>query len=112
MMSLFVPGGRFSAEVRGEFDLSPRCITTRPHPEKLLDFDNTVNVSLGLPSSAPRWITARFRHCRGKQSDAENMLAAMRLGRRSAEREERCVETLLRVWASWLRGIALHANVI
>jgi 4-hydroxythreonine-4-phosphate dehydrogenase len=71
----------FTKAVRGEFDLVVAMYHDQGHiPMKLMDFENTVNVSLGLPIIRTSVDHGTAFDIAGKnRADATNMKAAMRL---------------------------------
>ena len=71
----------FLRALRGDFDLVLAMYHDQGHiPMKLLDFDNTVNVSLGLPIIRTSVDHGTAFDIAGRnQANAENMKAAMRL---------------------------------
>ena len=81
----------FLKAVRGEFDLVVAMYHDQGHvPMKLLDFENTVNVSLGLPiiRTSVDHGTA-FDIAGQNRADARNMKAAMRAAVSIAQRQHR-----------------------
>jgi 4-hydroxythreonine-4-phosphate dehydrogenase len=78
----------FTKAVPGEFDLVVAMYHDHGHiPMKLMDFENTVNVSLGLPiiRTSVDYGTA-FDIAGKNRADATNMKAALRLGVSMAQR--------------------------
>jgi 4-hydroxythreonine-4-phosphate dehydrogenase len=78
----------FTKAVRGEFDLVVAMYHDQGHiPMKLLDFENTVNVSLGLPIIRTSVDHGTAFDIAGKNcADATNMKAALRLAVSMAQR--------------------------
>lgn len=77
----------FLRGLRGEFDLIVAMFHDQGHiPMKLIDFESTVNVSLGIPviRTSVDHGTA-FDIAGSNRADARNMLAAMRLAARMAK---------------------------
>jgi 4-hydroxythreonine-4-phosphate dehydrogenase len=81
------PDTIFIRGVRGEFDLIVAMYHDQGHiPMKLIDFDATVNVSLGIPIIRTSVDHGTAFDIAGKNvADATNMKAAMRLAARMAE---------------------------
>jgi 4-phospho-D-threonate 3-dehydrogenase / 4-phospho-D-erythronate 3-dehydrogenase len=82
----------FLRALRGEFDLVLAMYHDQGHiPMKLLDFDNTVNVSLGLPilRTSVDHGTA-FDIAGQNKANAENMKAAMRMAVTLAQNRRAC----------------------
>jgi 4-phospho-D-threonate 3-dehydrogenase / 4-phospho-D-erythronate 3-dehydrogenase len=79
----------FIKAVRGEFDLVVAMYHDQGHiPMKLLDFENTVNVSLGLPIIRTSVDHGTAFDIAGKnRADARNMKAAMRAAVSMAQRQ-------------------------
>jgi 4-phospho-D-threonate 3-dehydrogenase / 4-phospho-D-erythronate 3-dehydrogenase len=79
----------FTKAVRGEFDLVVAMYHDQGHiPMKLLDFENTVNVSLGLPVIRTSVDHGTAFDIAGKnRADASNMKAALRLAVSMAQRK-------------------------
>jgi 4-hydroxythreonine-4-phosphate dehydrogenase len=79
----------FTKAVRGEFDLVVAMYHDQGHiPMKLLDFENTVNVSLGLPIIRTSVDHGTAFDIAGKnRADASNMKAALRLAVAMAQRK-------------------------
>jgi 4-hydroxythreonine-4-phosphate dehydrogenase len=83
----FPPDTIFVRGLRGEFDLIVAMYHDQGHiPMKIIDFNETVNVSLGIPiiRTSVDHGTAFDIAGQGK-ADARNMKAAMRLAVRMAE---------------------------
>jgi 4-phospho-D-threonate 3-dehydrogenase / 4-phospho-D-erythronate 3-dehydrogenase len=78
----------FSKAIRGEFDLVVAMYHDQGHiPMKLVDFENTVNVSLGLPIVRTSVDHGTAFDIAGKnRADASNMMAALRLAMSMAQR--------------------------
>jgi len=78
----------FAKAVRGEFDLVVAMYHDQGHiPMKLMDFENTVNVSLGLPIIRTSVDHGTAFDIAGKNcADATNMKAALRLAVSMAQR--------------------------
>jgi 4-phospho-D-threonate 3-dehydrogenase / 4-phospho-D-erythronate 3-dehydrogenase len=78
----------FTKAVRGEFDLVVAMYHDQGHiPMKLMDFENTVNVSLGLPIIRTSVDHGTAFDIAGKnRADASNMKAALRLAISMAQR--------------------------
>jgi 4-hydroxythreonine-4-phosphate dehydrogenase len=78
----------FAKAVRGEFDLVVAMYHDQGHiPMKLMDFENTVNVSLGLPIIRTSVDHGTAFDIAGKNcADATNMKAAIRLAVSMAQR--------------------------
>jgi 4-hydroxythreonine-4-phosphate dehydrogenase len=78
----------FTKAVRGEFDLVVAMYHDQGHiPMKLMDFENTVNVSLGLPIIRTSVDHGTAFDIAGKnRADATNMKAALRLAVSMAQR--------------------------
>ena len=78
----------FTKAVRGEFDLVVAMYHDQGHiPMKLMDFENTVNVSLGLPIIRTSVDHGTAFDIAGKNcADATNMKAALRLAVSMAQR--------------------------
>ena len=78
----------FTKAVRGEFDLVVAMYHDQGHiPMKLMDFENTVNVSLGLPIIRTSVDHGTAFDIAGKdRADATNMKAALRLAVSMARR--------------------------
>jgi len=78
----------FTKAVRGEFDLVVAMYHDQGHiPMKLMDFQNTVNVSLGLPIIRTSVDHGTAFDIAGKNcADATNMKAALRLAVSMAQR--------------------------
>jgi len=78
----------FTKAVRGEFDLVVAMYHDQGHiPMKLMDFENTVNVSLGLPIIRTSVDHGTAFDIAGKNcADARNMKAALRLAVSMAQR--------------------------
>lgn len=81
------PDTAFVRALRGEFDLLVAQYHDQGHiPMKLIDFEETVNVSLGIPILRTSVDHGTAFDIAGKnQADARNMKAAMRLAVRMAE---------------------------
>jgi 4-hydroxythreonine-4-phosphate dehydrogenase len=81
------PDTIFLRGLRGEFDLIVAMYHDQGHiPMKLIDFEETVNVSLGIPILRTSVDHGTAFDIAGKnQADARNMKAAMRLAVRMAE---------------------------
>ena len=78
----------FTKAVRGEFDLVVAVYHDQGHiPMKLMDFENTVNVSLGLPIIRTSVDHGTAFDIAGKnRADARNMKAALKLAVSMAQR--------------------------
>ena len=78
----------FTKAVRGEFDLVVAMYHDQGHiPMKLMDFENTVNVSLGLPIIRTSVDHGTAFDIAGKnRADARNMKAALKLAVSMAQR--------------------------
>jgi 4-phospho-D-threonate 3-dehydrogenase / 4-phospho-D-erythronate 3-dehydrogenase len=78
----------FTKALRGEFDLVVAMYHDQGHiPMKLIDFENTVNVSLGLPIIRTSVDHGTAFDIAGKnRADASNMKAALRLAVSMAQR--------------------------
>jgi 4-phospho-D-threonate 3-dehydrogenase / 4-phospho-D-erythronate 3-dehydrogenase len=79
----------FTKAVRGEFDLVVAMYHDQGHiPMKLMDFENTVNVSLGLPIIRTSVDHGTAFDIAGKNlADASNMKAALKLAVLMAQRK-------------------------
>jgi 4-phospho-D-threonate 3-dehydrogenase / 4-phospho-D-erythronate 3-dehydrogenase len=79
----------FTKAVRGEFDLVVAMYHDQGHiPMKLMDFENTVNVSLGLPIIRTSVDHGTAFDIAGKnRADASNMKAALKLAVAMAQRK-------------------------
>jgi 4-hydroxythreonine-4-phosphate dehydrogenase len=81
------PDTIFVRGLRGEFDLIVAMYHDQGHiPMKIIDFEETVNVSLGIPIIRTSVDHGTAFDIAGKnKADARNMKAAMRLAVRMAE---------------------------